>query len=910
MADPKQSGNRPAPNPMFLKQHGHKLLDLGYAIHPVRFKKKGIFDDGWQSVRATSNTLDVWLSNGHAASGVSILTYKTPAVDIDCTDPALVEEAVQIVQDVLFEFGDFPVVRQGKAPKLAIICRTAKPFAKRKTHVFRDSDDVLHHVEILGDGQQLVAYNVHPETDKPYSYLTGELVSTPVEDLPEIDEASATEIINRVNQRFLELGLTIYQRISSASEDDEWGDDADARALSNLAEAGEVSKKITWDQITSALEQTRGTGIADTYETWVAVGMGMYHWASNQRDNTDEWLEQALEAWDDWSSSSDAYDENAIARHWPSFEASLERKAVTVRTLLSYASEQKKKEAIDLASDLKDMIEKAPDQVTLRNKTCKEVARHSGDLSKVDRDALADSYWKKLKQFGITATKKASRSELFPPMQMASGAASVVAANHPWVDGWYWSSERDIYHHVQLGAATEKTFRKRYTARLRQEFLSGLCNKSDYGLGSEDDSLQRTYGDPVRLCDSFELVPIVRAVIYAPGQSNLIVDPRAPEVKDLNSFRPWYAPDEHGINRGTDRVDTDPESWTPKQRAAVARFKELMMINAGGVGFETEAGLLTSFFAYRVQFPERRIQWAPFLFGPKGCGKSTIKDYVTRLYGISHVTEISPEELESSFSAWAGRALFAFVDEIHTEGRAAREHVATRVRTHITGEMVIRICKGRDGIHVPNYQSYIFISNDPNGLPMDEGERRYLVLESMFKTREEAKAALVDSGFREKIGRDMVDEDCLAAVRGYLQTVELHPEFDPASTKDTAAKDKSILASKSALALLIESLIEDEKIWWANKEWVCLTMLMEHVTEGVAAGLYPELTDVKRFAAQYYAKILASEPLAYSNSYRVRNRNGSHRRPTIRTRRPWNEAELSALFNDLAAAADEDDEWS
>lgn len=897
MADPKRTGNSPA-NPLYLRQHGERLVDHGYIIHPVGFRQKGIFDDNWQRVRATKQTVDKWLSNGHAKSGVSILTCKTPAIDVDCTDEALVQEAVTVIENCLFEFGGFPVVRQGRAPKLAIVCRTDEPFKKLKTHVFEDADGQKHHVEILGEGQQLVAYNIHPDTNKPYQYLTQDLAETPVSQLPLLDAETAAQIIEQINERFLELGLTIAKRNSTGVVDERYDGDRDAQFLDNLTEAGKALRVPLVD-VETALDRLSGSGFVDDYDSWVQVGMGLYHWG----EGTDQ-LDTASDLWDEWSQSSGKYDADAVARHWPSFATELARRPVTVLTLLKWSKEQKQRDDAQLLTDSMAQIEQAKDVMELRTGVAKAIREAAGHFKQVERDSISSAYQKRLKQLGIQAKISSVRAELFPAGVVVEGVADILTQNHSWVKGWFWSSERDVYHHIRIGAATEKTFRKRYMAGLMREFRSGLCDKKDYGLGSDDGSLVQVYGDPVKLCDTFGLIPMVRSVVYAPGHPELLQDQRAPEVTDLNSFRPWYAED----GTGTDRVDTDQSKWTKKQRKAVERFLKLFSINAGGEGHEKEAALLLAFFAYRIQNPHKRVQWAPFLYGPKGCGKSTIKDYITRLYGLLHVTEISPEELESQFSAWAARALFAFIDEIHTEGRAAREHVATRIRSHITGETVVRICKGRDGVQVPNYQSYIFISNDPNGLPMDEGERRYLVLESEFKTREEARAAMIDSGYREQLGLDMDDEDCLAAVRGFLQTMEIPEFFNPAAPMDTEAKAKSVEAGKSSITVLIEGFIEDESIWWANKEWICMTNLMRHVSEGVVSGLYPELGGQK-FSAQYYGKVLSIEPLVYSNSCRIRIDND---RPTFRTQRPWTADDLLVAYKAAREAAVDsgtEDDW-
>jgi hypothetical protein len=132
----------------------------------------------------------------YAPCGTGILTATTPAVDIDVRHPELAETIDRMVVAVI---GDGAPVRFGQAPKRLRVCRAAKPFAKRSTAGYRlpgdQPGDKSHKVEVLGAGQQFVAYGVHPDIGRPYAWPDDDLLNLERGDLPELTVDAAAHII-------------------------------------------------------------------------------------------------------------------------------------------------------------------------------------------------------------------------------------------------------------------------------------------------------------------------------------------------------------------------------------------------------------------------------------------------------------------------------------------------------------------------------------------------------------------------------------------------------------------------------------------------------------------------------------------------------------------------------------------
>jgi hypothetical protein len=94
-------------------------------------------------------------------------------------------------------------VRFGRSPKRSIPFRTAHPFRKLRID-FAAPDGSKHHIEILGDGQQVVSNGIHPDTRKPYAWVGGRAPGeVRWESLPEIDEDEARALLALIAEKLL-----------------------------------------------------------------------------------------------------------------------------------------------------------------------------------------------------------------------------------------------------------------------------------------------------------------------------------------------------------------------------------------------------------------------------------------------------------------------------------------------------------------------------------------------------------------------------------------------------------------------------------------------------------------------------------------------------------------------------------
>src|SRR5690606_28148800 len=174
-----------------MERYGRTLLANGYLIVPIKPGQKSPAITGWQNSRLGAGDIARFASYG---VGVMCGQGARPLVgiDVDTLDEELANRFVSWCQEHLGATCE----RVGKAPKILLVYRasaegwgkaTSAWFAENwaqgpdgryyagapvsgKEGKLRDRDPT-HRLEVLGKGQQFVAYHVHPDTGQPYEWV-------------------------------------------------------------------------------------------------------------------------------------------------------------------------------------------------------------------------------------------------------------------------------------------------------------------------------------------------------------------------------------------------------------------------------------------------------------------------------------------------------------------------------------------------------------------------------------------------------------------------------------------------------------------------------------------------------------------------------------------------------------------
>ena len=344
--------------------HGRALLGNGYLIIPIKPGHKRPALDNWQTARLGAADLTRYPNHG-----VGVLcgqgAQPVAAIDVDTTDEALAARFVAWCQEHLGATCE----RVGFAPKILLAYRAASEgWGKATGAWFEDLGGARHRLEVLGKGQQFVAYHIHPDTGEPYEWVDffGGLDAMRAGDLPIITEAQVEEALQVFEAMAEEAGLV--------------------RVSGSKTKAGGMTSAPVDDPL-MAYEPPVGIDLSEArrlvayvdnedYDTWLKVGMSLHH----EFDGS----VAALDLWDEWSSTATNYaSREDLEKRWESFGRS-GRNPTTARWLLKVGNQGKrdavKAEKRTALDDAKAQILACEDSIDLVN----EVARQAGEAAGTD----------------------------------------------------------------------------------------------------------------------------------------------------------------------------------------------------------------------------------------------------------------------------------------------------------------------------------------------------------------------------------------------------------------------------------------------------------------------------------------------------------------------------------------------
>jgi len=327
----------------YLEQYGQMLLDNGYDIVPIAKGEKypkGIND--WRRKTTDDKLLKRYIKQGF--EGVGIKATNTPAVDIDVRDDTISNQMQDFIESIFFDDEQI-IKRVGEAPKCLIMCRTDKPFTKMTSTKYVDMFDDTHQIEILGDGQQYVAFAIHPDTNEPYTYLNETNPSgIKSDELPFLTVELAQEIID------------YFESIVP----DDWEQVADTKRAGGLArdvdplELVKPRVGLSDDEIRETLKFVNPN---IDYHKWVNVLMAIYHETNGSEDG--------FVIADEWSRQGTSYNSGDVRKRWDGLDAkSYSSDPVTFKTAMKYAKDAGMAEK--LSGDLVEPMNKIQE---FRNRT-------------------------------------------------------------------------------------------------------------------------------------------------------------------------------------------------------------------------------------------------------------------------------------------------------------------------------------------------------------------------------------------------------------------------------------------------------------------------------------------------------------------------------------------------------------
>lgn len=192
-----------------------------------------------------------------------------------------------------------------------------------------------------------------------------------------------------------------------------------------------------------------------------------------------------------------------------------------------------------------------------------------------------------------------------------------------------------------------------------------------------------------------------------------------------------YYLDEIGFDPSTKDSKVKLNTWTgwellPKQGSCEKLLETLEHLCSKEKNADEVLWWILKWMAYPLQNPGAKMLSAIILHGPQGTGKSLIFRTLAAIYG-KYATVIGNRGIEDKFNAdWADSKLFILAEEVATS--ADKWQIKNELKELVTGETVRVNPKNIAAYSQKNQMNIGFLSNEDMPLPLENDDRRHLVV--------------------------------------------------------------------------------------------------------------------------------------------------------------------------------------
>jgi len=758
---------------------GPKLLAQGFEPIPVVGKgqlpdgKSGLFKD-WQTVSLHPEQVQYWASNGKGHLNVGLRTAALAPIDVDIYDA---EVSTRVVTSLLARFGDAPQ-RIGQAPKALLVYAAQAPGTKITSPIWISPNGKENRVEVLGIGQQFVAFGTHPDTKKPYTWVGKSIADLDVWNLPTVDRESIAEWILDELPALIPADWVKKSEMSGGG-----GGDAD-----NPFEAIKPRHEdVDLDALRWMLERLPQDH-CDDRNTWRDAIFAVHH----QFHDT-EYEQDALDLVDAWSAKSHKYVPGVVQLIWK--EAKEERSGglVTIGTIKNWLGDTWKNyrrtavtsEQTEAAEGFRERIASA-DESLLQGALAAEIRETA--MSDVAREVLVKLVQRRLGTLlgaapgvGVVRRMLAEQRAVAAPADVPDIDDGLSMAPD-WAREWLWVRETACFYNRSTKAPYVKTG---FDTEM-QKHVADLTVPDVDGVRTYEPSTRMFRHWNCKVVDKTAFHPAFSEVFALHGMSY------------FNMYRP-------------DLLVKPAASWTPAGKAmaqAIERHLSLLIPD------RRCRQIFRAWLAHQYLHPGVKVRWAPLLKGAHGDGKSLFGELLEIVLGESNVRLMSGDTLQSSpFSGWSEGQCVTVFEEVKFHGHN-RYDVVNKLKPYVSNNRVEKHAKGKDPGSIWNVTNYLLLTNHEDAIPLEVGDRRYFVLFSPFLDLAALDNALQSDylisaaeHFEElfSLVRNNVDQLAL-----WLTETEFPAEWDPNMTAPmTDAKVSMAESSRSDLEMTLLDLFDD-----------------------------------------------------------------------------------------------------
>lgn len=176
-----------------------------------------------------------------------------------------------------------------------------------------------------------------------------------------------------------------------------------------------------------------------------------------------------------------------------------------------------------------------------------------------------------------------------------------------------------------------------------------------------------------------------------------------------------------------------------------------------------------------------------------GTGKSFVARVMEQLIGAENTQRPKNSSLKGDFNGWALRCKLCIIEELMQIGR---REVANELRDIITEPTIEVNIKNVPAQLVENYMAMMAVSNHPDAMPIDETDRRWLVIETPVTIAK--RDELTAQGYYLRFLREVIENPkALSAIAYALQNRDLKGYSAASPAPFTDAKREMIELSRS-----------------------------------------------------------------------------------------------------------------
>lgn len=289
-----------------------------------------------------------------------------------------------------------------------------------------------------------------------------------------------------------------------------------------------------------------------------------------------------------------------------------------------------------------------------------------------------------------------------------------------------------------------------------------------------------------------------------------------PPVVDATCFRPELEAGAVVTTSGRSEVNT---WWPINIERAPGNAKPFLDHLAKLQPDPRDAQLLLCYLAACVQHKGVKFQWAPFIQGVEGNGKTFFSLCLMNAVGMRYSHMPRPQDISSKFNPWLRGKLVIAIEDVYAEHE--RTEIFEMLKPMITGRMQPVEPKGVDQVLAQICCNFVFNSNHPDGMRKTPNDRR---IAPFFCAQQQARD-LVTCGMTRDYFRNLYgwyEHGGMSVVNELLATYPIPDEMNPAQggiAPVTSSTTAAIGASMSAVEQHIIEAIQQGVIGFAGG-WV------------------------------------------------------------------------------------------